>query len=737
MSTAPAASDRQTLERTVAEAPHKDAGRGVVRLDPADAETLGLSLGDTVTVAGERAAVGKVLPMSPDARGEDRVQMDGVLRENAEAGLGDTVTIRPVDAPAAQRVVLHPVDTTPSDEDLDYIGRRVDGRPVQPGDRMRVTLFGSRWVDFTVAATEPDGAVLITPQTTLVVADPPADGDEGSTDETPSRGRLTYEDIGGLGQQLRRVREIIELPLRAPDVFERLGIDAPKGVLLAGPPGCGKTLLARTVAAETNATFFSISGPEIIRKLYGESEAQLRQVFEQAERQQPSIVFIDEIDAIAPRRESVEGDVEKRVVATLLTLMDGLEPRQGVIVIAATNRADALDPALRRAGRFDREINIPIPDRQGRREILEIHSRGMPLADTVALDRLAETTHGFVGADLEALCREAAMAALRRTLPDFGLGQASVPYDTLSGITVQPDDFAAARREVQASALREVFTEVPDVRWDDVGGLDDVRERLTEAVEWPLRHAALFDAVNVRPPKGILLAGPPGCGKTLLARALATEAEANFISVKGPELLSKYVGASEEKVREIFRKARAAAPCIVFFDEVDALAPTRTGGGGTDGGVANRVLAQLLTEIDGVEDLEDVVVIGATNRPDRLDPALLRPGRFDEIVRVDRPDAAARRAILSVHLRDKPTAETLDLDGLVAATDGFSGADLAACCQRAALDAMRPAIQAAGGDAVDDAAVAGEVAIRQEHLEQAVQTVRRRTDDLDGALDAA
>lgn len=704
----------------MAEAPRKDAGRGVVRIDPADLRALGAEIGDIVAIEGDDRAVGKVLPLRPDERGEKHIQMDGVLRANADVGVHGSVTVTPVDAPAARRVALRPLNATLSDQDLDYLGRRIDGRPVQPDDQVRVALLGNADADFVVSDTRPSGPVCITPDTTLVVEE--AEDVDGET--ATGGGRPTYEDIGGLGPQVRQVREMIELPLRAPAVFQQLGIDAPKGVLLAGPPGCGKTLLARAVAAETDASFFSISGPEIVRKMYGESEAQLRQVFEQAASQSPSIVFIDEIDSLAPRREDVEGDVEKRIVATLLTLMDGLEPREGLIVIAATNRPNAVDPALRRAGRFDREVTIPIPDRQARREILKVHSRGMPLSDDVSLETLAETTHGFVGADLEALCREAAMAALRRTLPDFGLERDRLPQGRLQAIDVRTDDFDAALREVQASALREVFTEIPDVHWDDIGGLDDMQERLQEAVEWPLRHADLFDEANVRPPRGLLLAGPPGCGKTLLAQALATETDSNFISVKGPELLSKYIGESEQKVREIFQKAREAAPCIVFFDEIDAMAPARQGT--TEGaGVSERVLAQFLVEMDGIEDLRDVVVLGATNRIDRIDPALLRPGRFDDLIEVDRPDAAARREILAVHLRDKPTAEDLNMEPLVEQTDGFSGAELAAACRRAALHAIRPAARRADDGSARD----GSVTVRQDHLARAVQTVRTQQTD--------
>lgn len=700
---------------TVAEAPRKDAGRGVVRIAPADLEALGVEIGDIVALEGDRRALAKALPLPPAARGRHHVQMDGVLRENAGVGVHGAVEVHPIEAPPARRVVLQPLDAALSDRDLDDLGRRIDGRPVQPGHRVRVALLGDA-ADFCVDTTRPRGPVRITPDTTLVVSEAPEAPDAAA-------GRRTYEDIGGLGPQVRQVREMIELPLRAPGVFQRLGIDPPTGVLLSGPPGCGKTLLARTVAAETDAAFFSISGPEVVRKMYGESEAQLRQVFNEAADAAPSIVFLDEIDALAPRREAVEGDVEKRIVATLLTLMDGLEPREGVIVIAATNRPNAVDPALRRAGRFDREVAIPIPDREARREILEVHSRGMPLTEAVSLDARADTTHGFVGADLEALCREAAMAALRRMLPDFGLGRDRLSTARLRDIEVGPQDFDAAQREVQASALRAVFTEVPNVHWDDIGGLETVKARLQEAVEWPLRHAALFEAAQVRPARGVLLAGPPGTGKTMLARALATETEANFLSVKGPELVSKYVGASEQKVREIFRKAREAAPCVVFFDEIDALAPAR--GGASDSGVAERVLAQFLVEMDGLEALRDVVVVAATNRPDRLDPALLRPGRFDRTLEVPRPGPEARRDILAVHLRDKPTAPALALDALVPRTDGFSGADLAAVCRRAALRALRPVAHEA--DAGEAPADPDAIVLRPRHLEAAIDAVRPYT----------
>jgi transitional endoplasmic reticulum ATPase len=564
----------------------------------------------------------------------------------------------------------------------------LDGLPVQAGDRIRAALFGSRSADFKVENTLPRGPVLINPTTDLVIGKA----------EVKERARMAvpYEDIGGLKPQLHRIREMIELPLRYPEIFERLGIDAPKGVLLHGPPGCGKTLIARAIAHETEAQFFAVSGPEIIHKFYGESEAHLRKVFDEATRQGPSIIFLDEIDAIAPRREQVAGEVEKRVVAQLLALMDGLNQRQNVIVIGATNIPNALDPALRRPGRFDREIAIPIPDRRGRLDILEIHSRGMPLQPDVDMNRLAEITHGFVGADLEALCREAAMICLRDILADLDFSLAKIPYERLAKLEVRLDHFLTALREVEPSAIREVFVEVPNVRWSDVGGLAPLKERLVEAVEWPLRYAALFAQAGVRPPKGILLCGPPGCGKTLLAKAIATESQVNFISVKGPALLSKYVGESERQVRDIFRKARQAAPCIIFFDELDAVMPAR-GGAASDTPVSDRVLSQFLAELDGIEELKGVLVLGATNRLDRLDPAVLRPGRFDEVVEIPLAEEPERREIFEVHLRGKPLARNVRISELAARSGGFSGAQIASVCNRAALRAVRRAVALAEG----------------------------------------
>ncbi len=676
------------LKLKVTEAIGKDVGRALARIGPEDLERLQVAIGDTVEVAGKRATVCKVMPAYKELRGQSRVQLDGLTRENAGAALDEFVQVRKIAVRPAQRIRLAPLTIAPDGRDLEYIGSLLDGLPVQAGDRIRAALFGSRSADFKVENTLPRGPVLINPTSELVIGKA----------EVKERARMAvpYEDIGGLKPQMHRIREMIELPLRYPEVFERLGIDAPKGVLLHGPPGCGKTLIARAIAHETEAQFFAVSGPEIIHKFYGESEAHLRKVFDEATRQGPSIIFLDEIDAIAPRREQVVGEVEKRVVAQLLALMDGLNKRHNVIVIGATNIPNALDPALRRPGRFDREIAIPIPDRHGRLDILEIHSRGMPLKPDVDMSRLAEITHGFVGADLEALCREAAMICLRDILADLDFSLAKIPYERLARLEVRMDHFLTALREVEPSAIREVFVEVPNVRWSDVGGLARLKQRLVEAVEWPLRYAPLFEQAGVRPPKGILLSGPPGCGKTLLAKAIANESQVNFISVKGPALLSKYVGESERQVRDVFRKARQAAPCIIFFDELDALMPAR-GGAVSDTPVTDRVLSQFLAELDGIEELKGVLVLGATNRLDRLDPAVLRPGRFDEVVEIPLPEEPERREIFEVHLRGKPVAPNVKISGLAAKSEGFSGAQIASVCNLAALRAVRRAVALAGG----------------------------------------
>jgi len=672
----------------VAEALPSDVGRGLSRLDPRDLDRLGVGIGDVVEISGQRTTVARVMLAHQDKRDQSLIQMDGILRTNAGAGLDERVTARLVEASPAHRVTLAPVENlrvASSAAQARQFARLLDGIPVLPGDKVRVDLVGARARTFSVVEADPAGAVLIQPTTAIQVSREPAAKETTGQEQ----GALAYEDIGGLHREMRRIREMIELPLRYPEVFERLGIDPPKGVLLHGPPGCGKTLIARTVAQETSAHFLHVNGPEVIDKFYGASEAHLRGFFDEARRHAPSILFIDEIDAIAAKREEMSGDrqVERRVVAQLLALMDGIESRGEVVVIAATNIPNTLDPALRRPGRFDREIAISVPDAQGRREIMDIHTRGMPLAKDVDLGRLSKVTHGFVGADLAALCREAAMNALRELMPDIDFARAEIPDEELASLEVGMDHFVAALAEVGPSAIREVFTEIPDVGWDDVGGLEEVKRLLIETVEWPLLHESLFSHVQTRPPKGILLHGPPGAGKTLLAKAVARESEANFISVKGPELLSRWVGESEKGVRETFRKAKQSSPCIVFFDELDALAPRRGAGG--DSHVSERIVGQFLAEMDGIDELRGITILGATNRLDMIDPALLRPGRFEVIVELPMPDPRARREIFEVHTRGRPLASDVDLDALAERTDGLSGADIEGICRRAALLAIR------------------------------------------------
>ncbi|MGO9006212.1 MAG: CDC48 family AAA ATPase [Beijerinckiaceae bacterium] len=691
----------------VAEALPKDVGRGLARLDPKDMNMLGLRVGDVVEIIGKRRTVGKVMPAHVEQRGVSSVQIDGILRANAGIGLGEQVSLRLATATPARSLLLTPVEKTgrPS-RDLDgrYLARLLAGLPVIGGDRIRVVPFGTMPRNFVLAKADPGGPVIVAADTHIRC--------EGTTAGAVD---VTYEDVGGLRKQLHRVREIIELPLKHPELFAHLGIEAPKGVLLFGPPGTGKTLIARAVAHEANAHFIHINGPEIIDKFYGASEAQLRKTFEEAERHAPAIIFIDEIDAIAPRREDMGGErqVERRVVAQLLTLMDGLQSRGQVIVVAATNIPNTLDPALRRPGRFDREIEIGIPDKDGRREALEIHSRGMPLAETVDLERLAGMTHGFVGADLAALCREAAMGTLRRSLPALDIGGPAIPDDEIAALKVEWDDYLSALSDVAPSALREVATEISTLHWSDVGGLDAVKQLLTEVVLWQFRYVNLFEQAGVKAPKGVLLHGAPGTGKTLLVKALAGETEANFIAVKGPQLLSMWVGQSERGIREIFRKARQSAPCIIFFDEIDALAPRRGNGG--DGQATERIVAQLLTELDGIEDLKGVVVVAATNRRDRLDPALLRSGRLEFHVELPAPDVAARRAILAVQMRHMNLAEDVSIEDLAAASEGLVGADLEALCRQAALFAIREAVEAR------TAQPSLKVTIEKRHFDRAIQ----------------
>ena len=678
-----AGDDTDTLSLTVAEALPKDVGRGIARLDPGDMARIGIGAGDIVQLGPGRPTGLRAIPMYPEQRGSHSIQIDGIARANAQTSLGDVVSVRPCAFEVAQAIVLAPAAPAPVPgraTGSEYLGHVLEGLPVTVGDRVRATFLGSRYREFLVAKTTPSGVVLVGAQTLISVEGEGVAGRAGKTG-------ITYEDVGGLRPHLVRIREMVELPLKHPELFERLGIDPPRGVLLYGPPGSGKTLIAKAVANETDASFFDVSGPEVIHKFYGESEAHLRAIFDKAKAQAPSIIFIDEIDAIAAKREDVRGDqtVERRVVAQLLALLDGLESRGQVIVIGATNLPDIVDPALRRPGRFDREIEIDVPDRSGRREILEIHTRGMPLAPDVSLEQLAETTHGFVGADLAALSREAAMAALRRALPLLHLDEGQIPDQFLLELEVIMKDFLEALKEVEPSALREVFTEIPAVRWSDVGGHEEAKRVLTETVLWPMQHPDLFVEAGTRPAKGILLAGPPGTGKTLLAKALARESGVNFIAVKGPELLSKWVGESEKALRQVFRKARQASPCIVFFDEIDSLVPVRTG----RAEVAERVLSQLLTELDGVEELRGVTVVAATNRSDMLDPALLRAGRLEIKLELALPDEAARREIFAIHTRGKPLAGDVDPDHLAVLSDGLSGAEIEAVCRRAALLAIR------------------------------------------------
>jgi len=594
------------------------------------------------------------------------------------SGIDEKVDVKKVDAKEAKKITIAPTEPLRITGGEEYLKQILENRVISRGDLIPLGIMGRR-INLVVTGFQPPAAaVIVVPSTQVVLSEKPA---KALAMEIP---RVMYEDIGGLTDEIRKVREVIELPLRYPELFERLGVEAPKGVLLHGPPGTGKTLLAKAVASETNANFASISGPEIMSKFYGESEGRLREIFDSAQENAPSIIFIDELDSIAPKREEVTGEVEKRVVSQLLALMDGLQSRGKVVVIGATNRPNALDPALRRPGRFDREIEIGVPNKDGRLQILQIHTRGMPLADDVDLKRLANVTHGFVGADLEALTKEAALHALRRILPEIDFEADSVPAEILNKIIVDMNDFQESLKEIEPSAMREVLVEVPNVKWTDIGGLAEVKEELQEAIEWPLKYPEIFAYMNTAPPKGVLLYGPPGTGKTMLAKAVANESEANFISIKGPEVLSKWVGESEKAIREVFRKARQSAPTIIFFDELDSITPVRGSGyGGSQ--VTERVISQILTELDGLEELKDVVVIGATNRIDIVDPALLRPGRFDKMLRVPVPDLEARKDILRIHLEKKPLADDVKIDQLAENTEGYSGADLAALANTTAM----------------------------------------------------
>ncbi|MEM2449409.1 MAG: CDC48 family AAA ATPase [Candidatus Methanomethylicaceae archaeon] len=673
--------EKRELVLRVAESKQRDVGRGKVRIDVNAMKALGVNVGDVVEIEGKRKTAAIVWPAYTEDQGMDIIRMDGLIRKNANIGIGEKVIVRKAEVKPANMVKLAPVSFTITVDPgfINFVKRRLADTPLVEGDQVLIPVLGQA-IPFVVVSTKPSGIVLVTDETNLTILEKPT--------EVSRVPRITYEDIGGLKEAIRKIREMVELPLRHPELFKRLGIDPPKGVLLYGPPGCGKTLLAKAVANETDAYFIAINGPEIMSKFYGESEQKLREYFEEAKQHAPAIIFIDEIDAIAPKREEVTGEVEKRVVAQLLALMDGLEARGDVIVIGATNRPNALDPALRRPGRFDREIEIGVPSANERLEILQIHTRNMPLAKDVDLKKIANITHGFVGADIAALCREAAMKALRRYLPEIDIQQDKIPPEVLEKLEVRMEDFEAAYKEITPTELREIYVEIPTVRWEDIGGLEEVKQELRECVEWPLRYPEKFKRLGIKPPKGVLLYGPPGCGKTLLAKAVANESEANFITVKGPEIFSKWVGESERAIREVFRRARMAAPAVIFFDEIDSIAPIRWAGGG-DSMVTERVISQLLTEMDGIVDLENVVVIGATNRPDMIDPALLRPGRFDRLVYVPEPDAPTRLQIFKIHTRNMPLAKDVDLERLANLTKGYAGSDIEAICREAALMALR------------------------------------------------
>jgi transitional endoplasmic reticulum ATPase len=711
----------------VKEAHPSDAHKGVARMDPADMAVLGLSEGQIVVIEGKKNensknTVARIWPCEAEFCGKRVLQIDGLIRENAAVLIDDVVSVKRAEHHFAGSVTMQPLSAvalTDKERDAPYILSLMEGLPLTAGDRVRLNLFGTRICDFRVTETTPDGAVVVSKATYLNLLKIPKV-------EQPKK--ISYEDIGGLGSQIRHIREMIELPLRFPQVFERLGIQPPKGVLLYGPPGTGKTVIARAVANETDAWFTHISGPEIIGKFYGESEERLRNIFEEAQSRSPSIIFIDEIDAIAPKREDMGGEkqVERRVVAQLLALMDGLESRGQIVVIGATNIPNSLDPALRRPGRFDREISIPIPDRKGRHEILQIHTRGMPLSGDVDLKRVADLSHGFVGADLEALAKEAAMACVRDILPHINLQTQEIPYEKVSGLEVKMGHFMSALMEIDPSAIREVFVEIPDVAWSDIGGLDDVKEELSNAVQWPLLYPELFERYAVQPLKGIMLHGPSGTGKTLLAKALAKESGVNFISVKGPSLMSKYVGESERAIREVFKTARQAAPSILYFDEIESLVPVRGRDSGGNSAFTERVIGQFLSEMSGIEELAGVVILATTNRIDLVDPALLVSGRFDLVLELNMPDQAAREAIFGIELRKKPLSDKVDPAELARATQGHSGADIAFVCRKATMLAMREQFSLPGQAAGESPPRSPDFLIEPKHFEAALLELKHR-----------
>ena len=713
---------QNALSLKVLEAYTRDVGRGVARIDYDSMDTLNASTGDVIEIKGKRRTVAKCLPLYPSDEGKGIIRIDGLGRNNSGIAIGDTISVRKIKAVAAEKVVVAPLEAIPPIDER-YLADALESVPLIKGDNVMVPYFGGRLTFQVIGVTPAADAVLITQKTVFHIAE------KGET----LRGvpQVTYEDIGGISNEIKKVREMIELPLRHPEIFEKLGIEAPKGVLLYGPPGTGKTLLAKAVANESQAHFISISGPEIMSKFYGESEARLREIFKEAREKAPSIIFVDEIDSIAPKREEVTGEVERRVVSQMLSLMDGLESRGKVIVISATNRPNAIDPALRRPGRFDREIEIKVPDKKGRKDILAIHSRNMPLADDVNIDKISSVSHGYVGADLEYLCKEAAMKCLRRLLPILNLEEEKLPPETLDKLIVNHDDFTKALIEVTPSGMREVFIENPDVKWDDVGGLKEVKQELQEAVEWPMKYPGLYDKLGHSMPRGILLHGPSGTGKTLLAKAVATESEANFVSVRGPELLSKWVGESERGIREIFKRARQSAPCVVFFDEIDSIAPIRGAGGET--AVSERVVSQLLTELDGMENMHGVVVLAATNRADMIDPALLRPGRFDKIIQIPLPDKESRKSILKINAAKIPTITEesdpnhVDFEKLADITDGLSGADTASIANTAVSLVIHKFLDS-NPDVKDLEKSSVDAKVEMKHFEEAVKKVREQKD---------
>jgi transitional endoplasmic reticulum ATPase len=695
------------LTLRVAEAFSKDVGRGLARIDPEDMKVLGAEVGDIIEITGKRTTVAKLMPTFSGDRSKSIIQIDGIVRGNAQVGVDEKVKVRKTSAQSASVIELSSNKATR--RDTRYIGKLLGGLPIVKGDIVRITLFGTRYQEYTVIDTRPQGAVIVHPKTGIQLK---------KAEEAVKQGnKISYEDVGGLGKEIKKVREMIELPLKYPELFERLGIEPPKGILLYGPPGTGKTLIARAVANETSAFFMHVNGPEIMHKFYGESEGKLREVFAQASTNAPSILFIDEIDVIAPKREKILGDVEKRVVGQLLALMDGLKSRGQIVVIGATNIPNALDPALRRPGRFDREISISIPDKNARLEILNIHTRGMPLDDNVDISQLADVTHGYVGADMAALCREAAMSAIRKIMPGIDLESEHISPEIILEMKVSMDDFMEALSEIIPSTTREVFVETPNVSWDDVGGLERVKKELIKAIEWPLKYASLFNYTRIKAYKGILLYGPPGTGKTMIARAVASESNANFISIKGPELLSKWVGESESGIREMFKKARQAAPCVIFFDEMDAIAPIR--GKGADTQVTERTVSQMLTEMDGIEELKGVTVLAATNRLDMIDPALLRPGRFDLIIEVSPPGKNELLQIFKVHTRQKPLSPDIDEKSLIMLMVGLTGADVSYICKEAAMLAIEEYIENEGDIGKPD------FKIHQKHFEEAIDTYKK------------